>query len=134
MVGEIEITECQMINQFAGNAERPPQFTRGQGMVFGHGERKAMAMALVDRALRAEELGETKTSPAQDGEFALPHGDGVEASGFVQHLKLPHHVTFESELQLVRALRADLQARAATELARPAERVQGDPINAEVTP
>lgn len=134
VVGEIEITECQMINQFAGNAQRPPQFTRGQGIVFGHGERKAMAMALVDRALRAEELGETQTSPAQDAEFALPHGDGVEASGFVQHLKLPHHVTFESELQLVRALRADLQARAATELGWPVERVQGDPINAEVTP
>lgn len=109
VVGEIEVTECQMINQFAGNAERPPQFTRGQGLVFGHAERKAMAMALVDRALRAGELGETTTSPAQDAEFVLPHSDGVEASGFVQHLKLPHHVTFESELQMLRALRAGIE-------------------------
>ena len=36
----------------------------------------------------------------------LPHGDNIEASGFVQHLKLPHYVTFESELQLIRQLRA----------------------------
>jgi alpha-D-ribose 1-methylphosphonate 5-triphosphate synthase subunit PhnI len=106
-IGEIEVTDCQMINQFTGSAEQPAQFTRGQGLVFGHGERKAMAMSLVDRVLRADEFGEELTSPAQQQEFVLPHGDNVEASGFVQHLKLPHYVTFESELQLVRALREE---------------------------
>ncbi len=40
-----------------------------------------MAMALVDRALRAEELGEEITAPAQDQEFVLYHSDNVEASG-----------------------------------------------------
>jgi alpha-D-ribose 1-methylphosphonate 5-triphosphate synthase subunit PhnI len=104
-IGEITVTECQMINQFAGSAARPPQFTRGYGLSFGHCERKTMAMALVDRALRARELGESVTYPAQDEEFVLYHSDNVEASGFVQHLKLPHYVDFQSELQLVRALR-----------------------------
>jgi alpha-D-ribose 1-methylphosphonate 5-triphosphate synthase subunit PhnI len=104
-IGEIELTECQMINQFVGSASVVPQFTRGYGLQFGHGERKAMAMSLVDRVLRADEFGERCTSAAQQQEFALPHGDNVEASGFVQHLKLPHYVTFESELQLIRALR-----------------------------
>jgi alpha-D-ribose 1-methylphosphonate 5-triphosphate synthase subunit PhnI len=65
-----------------------------------------MAMALVDRALRAQELGEAVTAPAQDAEFVLYHSDSVEASGFVQHLKLPHYVDFQSELELVRRLRA----------------------------
>ncbi|MEX8518642.1 MAG: carbon-phosphorus lyase complex subunit PhnI [Leptothrix sp. (in: b-proteobacteria)] len=106
-IGQIELTDCQMINHFAGSAEQPPQFTRGQGLVFGHGERKAMAMALVDRVLRHEEFDELITSPAQEQEFVLPHGDNVEASGFVQHLKLPHYVTFESELQTLRSLRAE---------------------------
>jgi alpha-D-ribose 1-methylphosphonate 5-triphosphate synthase subunit PhnI len=106
-IGEIELTDCQMINQFVGSAGQPPQFTRGQGLVFGHGERKAMAMSLVDRVLRADEFDEELTSPAQQQEFALPHGDNVEASGFVQHLKLPHYVTFESELQLIRGLRGE---------------------------
>ncbi|MFO0124170.1 MAG: carbon-phosphorus lyase complex subunit PhnI, partial [Inhella sp.] len=73
----------------------------------GHAERKAMAMSLVDRALRADEFSEPLTSPAQQQEFALAHSDNVEASGFVQHLKLPHYVTFESELQMLRAIRAD---------------------------
>ncbi|MFM0199017.1 carbon-phosphorus lyase complex subunit PhnI [Paraburkholderia fungorum] len=104
-IGDIDITECQMINQFAGNGEVPPAFTQGYGLAFGHSERKAMAMALVDRALRAEELGETLASPTQDIEFMLSHSDNVEASGFVQHLKLPHYVDFQSELELVRRLR-----------------------------
>jgi alpha-D-ribose 1-methylphosphonate 5-triphosphate synthase subunit PhnI len=104
-IGDIDITECQMINQFAGNGEALPAFTQGYGLAFGHSERKAMAMALVDRALRAQELGESTESPTQDAEFVLYHSDNVEASGFVQHLKLPHYVDFQSELELLRRLR-----------------------------
>jgi alpha-D-ribose 1-methylphosphonate 5-triphosphate synthase subunit PhnI len=105
-IGDVEITECQMINQFAGSRDIPPQFTQGYGLAFGGAERKSMAMALVDRALRSRELGEVCTSPAQDEEFVLSHADSLEASGFVQHLKLPHYVDFQSELELVRKLRA----------------------------
>jgi alpha-D-ribose 1-methylphosphonate 5-triphosphate synthase subunit PhnI len=104
-IGEIDVTECQMINQFRGNKEEPPRFTSGYGLAFGGAERKAMAMALVDRALRAPELGEDVTAPAQMQEFVLSHSDNVEASGFVQHLKLPHYVDFQSELELIRRLR-----------------------------
>ena len=104
-IGDLEITECQMINQFSGSREVPPQFTQGYGLAFGGSERKTMAMALVDRSLRADELGETRVAPAQDAEFVLSHADNVEASGFVQHLKLPHYVDFQAELELVRKLR-----------------------------
>lgn len=104
-IGDIEVTECQMINQFSGNRDVPPQFTQGYGLAFGGAERKSMAMALVDRALRARELGELAVAPAQDEEFVLAHADSLEASGFVQHLKLPHYVDFQSELELVRKLR-----------------------------
>jgi len=104
-IGDITLTECQMVNQFAGSHLSPPQFTQGYGLAFGECERKAMAMALVDRSLRALELGEPVTSPAQDQEFVLAHADSLESSGFVQHLKLPHHVDFQSELELVRRLR-----------------------------
>lgn len=109
-VGDITVTECQMVNQFLGSRAEPPQFTRGYGLVFGHGERKAMAMALVDRALRSEELGEDATAPAQDTEFVLYHCDNVEATGFVEHLKLPHYVDFQSELENVRTMRAAAEA------------------------
>jgi alpha-D-ribose 1-methylphosphonate 5-triphosphate synthase subunit PhnI len=106
-IADLTVTECEMINQFTGSPTTPPQFTRGYGLAFGEAERKAMAMALVDRALRARELGEEITAPAQDAEFVLYHADNVEASGFVQHLKLPHHVDFQSELVLLRRLRAE---------------------------
>jgi len=118
-LGDIEITECEMVNQFAGSKTSPPQFTRGYGLAFGHSERKAMAMSLVDRALRADELGEAINSPAQMQEFVLSHSDSLEASGFVQHLKLPHYVDFQAELELVRKMRA--AASAAT-----ADPLQGD--------
>ncbi|MET0126653.1 MAG: carbon-phosphorus lyase complex subunit PhnI, partial [Pseudomonas caspiana] len=105
-IGAIEVTECEMINQFVGSATEPAQFTRGYGLAFGHAERKAMAMALVDRSLRAEEFNEEIQSPAQQEEFVLAHCDNVEAAGFVSHLKLPHYVDFQSELGLIRKLRA----------------------------
>ncbi|MCD0505493.1 carbon-phosphorus lyase complex subunit PhnI [Bordetella petrii] len=109
-VGEIELTECQMVSQFGGNAGEAPRFTRGYGLTFGYGERKAMSMALVDRSLKAQELGEAADSPANDHEFVLYHSDNVEASGFVQHLKLPHYVDFQANLELLRRLRQEQQA------------------------
>jgi alpha-D-ribose 1-methylphosphonate 5-triphosphate synthase subunit PhnI len=109
-LGHITVTECQMINQFRGTATQAPRFSRGYGLGFGQCERKAMAMALVDRALRARELGETVAAPAQDEEFVLSHSDNVQATGFVEHLKLPHYVDFQAELGLVRRLRAEFDA------------------------
>jgi alpha-D-ribose 1-methylphosphonate 5-triphosphate synthase subunit PhnI len=106
-IGDLVLTECQMVNQFKGSKTVPPQFTRGYGLVFGFGERKSMAMALVDRAMRAEELGEDVVAPAQNVEFVLYHSDNIEATGFVEHLKLPHYVDFQSELQNVRRMRAE---------------------------
>ena len=88
-------------------ATEPAQFTRGYGLVFGRVERKAMSMALADRAMRAAELGEAADNPANDIEFMLYHSDNVEASGFVQHLKLPHYVDFQANLELLRRLRAE---------------------------
>jgi alpha-D-ribose 1-methylphosphonate 5-triphosphate synthase subunit PhnI len=109
-IGDLVLTECQMVNQFKGSKTVPPQFTRGYGLVFGFGERKAMAMALVDRAMRAGELGEDVIAPAQNVEFVLYHSDNIEATGFVEHLKLPHYVDFQSELQNVRRMRAEQEA------------------------
>ena len=109
-IGDITVTECQMVNQFGGSRTAPPQFTRGYGLGFGHCERRAMGMALVDRAMRADELGETADAPAQDIEFVLYHCDNIEATGFVEHLKLPHYVDFQSELETIRRMRTEAEA------------------------
>jgi alpha-D-ribose 1-methylphosphonate 5-triphosphate synthase subunit PhnI len=111
-IGSIRVTECQMVSQFKSRSEeegedKGPRFTRGYGLVFGQSERKAMSMSLVDRALRADEFDENRTAPAQDEEFVLSHCDNVEATGFVEHLKLPHYVDFQAELDLLRMLRRE---------------------------
>jgi alpha-D-ribose 1-methylphosphonate 5-triphosphate synthase subunit PhnI len=108
-IGEVELTECETVNQFKGSKTEPPQFTRGYGLVFGQTERKAISMALVDRALRWRELGEDFLgAAAQDEEFVLSHADNIQASGFLEHIKLPHYVDFQSEMELVRKLRREV--------------------------
>lgn len=108
-IGEVELTECETVNQFTGSKTEPPQFTRGYGLVFGQSERKAISMSLVDRALRWRELGEDDVgAPAQDQEFVLMHCDNVQATGFLEHIKLPHYVDFQSELEMIRRLREDV--------------------------
>jgi len=104
-IGLIQVTECEMINGFSKLTEGEIKFTRGYGLAFGQNERKTLSMALIDRALQAEKYNEERVSPAQQEEFILSHCDNVEAAGFVSHLKLPHYVDFQSELELLRRMR-----------------------------
>jgi alpha-D-ribose 1-methylphosphonate 5-triphosphate synthase subunit PhnI len=113
-IGEITVTECQMLGGSKASSDKPPQYMRGYGLVFGHSERKAMSMAIVDRALRDNAAAETgQAAPVQDEEFVLYHADNVEASGFVQHLKLPHYVDFQADLQTIRRQRRQFFERKA---------------------
>ena len=86
----------------------------GYGMVFGRNDNKAIAMSILDYNL---ERGEKDSSDSQGGEasilqnqeFVLLHGDCLEMSGFISHLKLPHYVTFQSKLDRVRHTKKDEQ-------------------------
>jgi alpha-D-ribose 1-methylphosphonate 5-triphosphate synthase subunit PhnI len=77
-------------------------FDIGYGLVLGRCESKAIAMSVLDHCLEREGEG----FPTEDEEFVLTHIDGIEATGFVSHLKLPHYVTFQSKLDSVRTTRA----------------------------
>ncbi len=48
-----------------------------------------------------------RTGPAQDEEFVLAHADNVEAAGLASHLKLPHYVDFQAELELLKRLQQE---------------------------
>lgn len=109
-IGEITVTECEMITGFKADENELPHFTQGYGLVFGAAERKAMSMAVVDRALQSAEYQEPVLGPAQDEEFVLAHADNVDAAGFLSHLKLPHYVDFQAELTLVRQLQKEYKA------------------------
>ena len=54
-----------------------------------------------------------KKETAQQEEFVLYHCDTIEASGFVEHLKLPHYVDFQGELELIRTIRREQEERRA---------------------
>src|SRR3546814_19993605 len=101
-------------------------------------DRKTMALALVDRAPRARELDESIEYPAQDEAFVLYHSDSVEASGFVQLLKLSHYGDFQSDLQLIRALRRrpdrDRQEAAHCWLPCPRRRLRRKKVTAPAIP
>jgi alpha-D-ribose 1-methylphosphonate 5-triphosphate synthase subunit PhnI len=72
-------------------------------------------------AITPRELGEERTAPSQDEEFVLSHCDNVQATGFVEHLKLPHYVDFQSELNLVRKMRKHVEEGTAFEAKEAAE-------------
>lgn len=105
-IGEILVTECEGVLSGPGEAKtKDGMFTLGYGLVFGQNERKAISMAILD--------GTTSTkvpkAPAEDQEFVFYHIDGVDSVGFVEHLKLPHYVTFQSDLDRVeRSRRGDV--------------------------
>ena len=42
----------------------------------------------------------------------MSHSDNVQATGFVEHLKLPHYVDFQSELGLLRKMRKEFREAA----------------------
>ena len=111
-IGEVRLTECFMVNRRNGDKETRAGLENGYGVVFGQNERKAMSMALLDRSLtKAGEDGAQVRYPAQDQEFILAHSDNVESSGFVQHLKLPHYVDFQSELVFIRNQNKDRKSK-----------------------
>ncbi|MBZ4665415.1 carbon-phosphorus lyase complex subunit PhnI [Mahella sp.] len=100
-IGEILLTEVEIINSFAENKTADKaRFSMGYGLCFGHNEPKAIAMAILESSLETQ-----GTAPVQDQEFVLMHIDSVEANGFVSHLKLPHYVTFQSSLDRIRQTR-----------------------------
>lgn len=99
-IGEIFVTEAEVIARL-GEGEAGARFGLGYGLCFGHNETKAIAMAVLDRAMDSEE----PASPSEDEEFVLTHVDGIESMGFCNHYKLPHYVTFQSDLDRLRAIR-----------------------------
>jgi len=113
--GEVLMTECEVVAMFgkhdsdgandAGKAGRkPPTFGLGYGACFGHNEVKAISMAILDQTMQ-QGVANGILHPAQDPEFVLMHIDGIESMGFCTHYKMPHYVTFQSDLDRLRAAR-----------------------------
>jgi alpha-D-ribose 1-methylphosphonate 5-triphosphate synthase subunit PhnI len=100
-VTDVEVTESEAIVPVYEKRE-DPQFAFGYGLTFGRNERKAIGMTVLDASIQLEGNAE----PAEDPEFVLDTVNGMDAFGFIEHLKLPHYVTFQSILDRIRAIRA----------------------------
>jgi alpha-D-ribose 1-methylphosphonate 5-triphosphate synthase subunit PhnI len=103
-IAKISVTECEIVNKKITSQKGSLRFTRGYGLAFGHSERKAIAMAVTDRALRGKEFGEAPQLPIENEEFVLTNSDGIDAAGLLQSLKLPHYVSFQTEIKRLREL------------------------------
>jgi len=84
--------------------DNKPTFTLGYGACFGHNEVKAISMAILDRALQ-KGMQDGPRNPSEDPEFVLLHVDGIDSMGFCTHYKMPHYVTFQSDMDRLRATR-----------------------------
>jgi alpha-D-ribose 1-methylphosphonate 5-triphosphate synthase subunit PhnI len=102
-VGEVEMTECEVVAMYErGKDDAKPVFTLGYGACFGHNEVKAISMAILDRSLQ-QGMQKGPSNPSEDPEFVLLHVDGIDAMGFCTHYKMPHYVTFQSDMDRLRA-------------------------------
>lgn len=106
-IGHVRVTEVEAIEDLDGVDEDRSKFDVGYGMCLGHNERKAIAMANLDIAV----VRAPADSPLEQS--VLMTTDGLDASGFLEHLKLPHYVTFRSMMERKAALAARARARAA---------------------
>lgn len=101
-IGSIELTEVISFCPTEIKGEKSElKFEIGYGLVFGQLETKAIAMSVLDYSL---EYASDRNAPTADEEFVLLHIDSVESTGFISHLKLPHYVTFQSELDGMRKI------------------------------
>lgn len=117
--GEVLMTECEIVAMYEGDDEdAPPTFTLGYGACFGHNETKAIAMAVLDRSLQ-KGMRDGPANPSEDPEFVLLHVDGVDSMGFANHYKMPHYVTFQSDMDRLRTTQAKRRARAGEQQEQP---------------
>jgi len=98
-VAHAEVTESEAVVPVYEKRE-DPQFAFGYGLTFGRNERKAIGMTVLDASIQLD-----GDEPAENAEFVLDTVDGMDSFGFIEHLKLPHYVTFQSILDRIRAIR-----------------------------
>ncbi|HEY4027529.1 MAG TPA: carbon-phosphorus lyase complex subunit PhnI [Candidatus Dormibacteraeota bacterium] len=105
-VGEVPATVVELVLYRMHGGVPDARLTLGVGATPGRLERRAIAAALLDATTtRAAADPPARLAPCEDAEFLSIVLDAQEAVGFVEHLKLPHHVTFTSDLDRIRSAR-----------------------------
>lgn len=111
-VGDVPAVLVEMGFYRLHGGEPDRALTLGVGATMGRLERRAIAAAILDAGCaRASHDPPGHREVCEDADFLGVALDGQEASGFVEHLKLPHHVTFTSELDRLRQARQSVSGQ-----------------------
>jgi alpha-D-ribose 1-methylphosphonate 5-triphosphate synthase subunit PhnI len=98
-LGLIRVSQAEVVTTFKGENTDKPQLTLGFCATMGWNEVKTIAGSMLDMAMDLPD-----PHPSHTEEYVLYHTDPVESSGFCIHYKLPHYVTFGSDLDAMRAV------------------------------
>lgn len=119
-IGSIRVSETETFAHLDERGEDPSRFEAGYAMALGRNERKAIAASSMD-------LAATRYAGTPEGDvlqqLIMLTTDGLASNGFLEHLKLPHYVTFRSMMdraeaaQVEQADSVDRQQRVVTEAA-----------------
>lgn len=93
--GRVKVSQAEVVSK------QGKKLGLGFAATLGWNEVKCIAAATLDLNSKGAPKG-----LATEEEFFLYHTEGVEASGFCIHFKLPHYVTFQSSLDAMRDARA----------------------------
>jgi alpha-D-ribose 1-methylphosphonate 5-triphosphate synthase subunit PhnI len=97
--GRVRVSQAEVVSTGGGSPEKP-MLELGFSATLGWNEVKTIAASMLDL-----EMSKPLPHPAHAEEFVLYHTEGVEASGFCIHFKLPHYVTFTSSMDNIRQAR-----------------------------
>lgn len=102
-LGEVPVCTTELIveRRHAPDAQDSPvgRFYLGIGATIGHVERRSISAALLDATCHRDNVeDDVGLGMLADPELLTPMLDGAAACGQVEHLKLPHHVQFQSKL------------------------------------
>jgi len=100
--GRVKVSQAEVVSK------KGTELGLGFAATLGWNEVKVIAAATLDLNAKGAPKGS-----ATEEEFFLYHTEGVEASGFCIHFKLPHYVTFQSSLDAMRDAKAKTAAQEA---------------------
>jgi alpha-D-ribose 1-methylphosphonate 5-triphosphate synthase subunit PhnI len=103
--GRVRYSQAEVVTKFKTGADGKPALELGFAATLGWNEVKLIAASMLDTAMDLPE-----PHPAHTEEFVLSHTEPVESSGFCIHYKLPHYVTFGSDLDALRKARAQAES------------------------
>jgi len=89
--GRVRVSQAEIVTKGKSG------YSLGFTATFGWNEIKLIAGATLDM-----EMNQSEPHPAHTEDFILYHTEPIESSGFCNHFKLPHYVTFQSSMDNVR--------------------------------